>query len=158
MKSPAELTALFRAQGLKVTPQRQCIFRALDGSQVHPTAEAVYAQVSAEMPTVSLRTVYQTLNDLVAMGELDQLDVGTGSARFDPNLQPHHHIVCDACGRVADVAIDFPGVTVPTTKTQGFTISSTEIVFRGVCEGCAAPRSTRTTTPTTTKEALTRHG
>ena len=58
---------------------------------VHPTAESVYAAVSAEMPTISLRTVYQTLNDLAAMGELSLLDVGTGSTRFDPNLDPHHH-------------------------------------------------------------------
>ena len=86
MKSPDELTELFRAQGLKVTPQRQCIFRILHDNQPHPTAEAVYAAVGQEMPTISLRTVYQTLNDLAAMGELVALDLGTGSTRFDPNL------------------------------------------------------------------------
>src|SRR3954469_21156156 len=94
MKTPEELTALFRARGLKVTPQRQCIFRILHGSDAHPTAEAVYAPASAEMPTMSLRTVYQTLNDLAEMGELQQLELGTGSARFDPTLDPHHHLVC----------------------------------------------------------------
>ncbi len=158
MKSPAELTDLFRAQGLKVTPQRQCIFRVLDGSTVHPTAEAVYTEVHAEMPTVSLRTVYQTLNDLVAMGELEQLDVGTGSARFDPNLDPHHHLVCERCGRVADLAVDFPGVAVPSASTQGFTVSSTEIIFRGLCEDCAAAPSSTHPAHTPTKEAHTRHG
>src|SRR5947209_537038 len=103
MKSPAELTDLFRAQGLKVTPQRQAIFKILHTSEVHPTAEAVHAEVTRELPTVSLRTVYQTLNDLAAMGELVQLDLGTGSARFDPTLSPHHHLVCDGCGRVTDI-------------------------------------------------------
>ncbi|HEY5154597.1 MAG TPA: transcriptional repressor, partial [Acidimicrobiales bacterium] len=66
MKSPAELTHAFRAQGLKVTPQRQRIFTVLYDNPEHPTAEAVYASVSADMPTISLRTVYQTLNDLAA--------------------------------------------------------------------------------------------
>jgi Fe2+ or Zn2+ uptake regulation protein len=159
MLSPAELTDLFRSQGLKVTPQRQCIFRVLDGSTVHPTAESVHARVSAEMPTVSLRTVYQTLNDLVAMGQLEQLDLGTGSARFDPNLTPHHHLVCDRCGRVADIAIDFPGVAVPPAAALGFAIESTQITFRGLCEQCSSAAATDPTKPHhPTKEAHTRHG
>jgi len=64
------LTELFRARGLKVTPQRQAIFRVLHGETTHPTADAVYDAVSESMPTISLRTVYQTLNDLTAMGEV----------------------------------------------------------------------------------------
>jgi Fur family transcriptional regulator, stress-responsive regulator len=138
MKSVDELTVLFRSQGLKVTPQRQSIFRALEGSSMHPTAEAVYAQVSADMPTISLRTVYQTLNDLAAMGELQALDLGTGSTRFDPNLDHHHHLVCEVCGRIDDLHVDFPGVALPDGHRLGFEVSTTEIVFRGRCAQCAA--------------------
>jgi len=139
VKSPAELTELFRAQGLKVTPQRQCIFRALHDNPSHPSAESVYAEVAREMPTISLRTVYQTLNDLASMGELVQLDLGTGSARFDPNLDAHHHLVCDRCGKVLDVQVDASSVRVPSARRRGFTIDSTQIVFRGTCAECAAP-------------------
>ena len=53
MRSPEELTLIFRAQGLKITPQRQSIFRALHGSTVHPTAEAVFDTVRREMPAIS---------------------------------------------------------------------------------------------------------
>ena len=138
MKSVDVLTEEFRARGLKVTPQRQSIFRALSSSTVHPTAEAVYATVSAEMPTISLRTVYQTLNDLAAMGELSALDVGTGSTHFDPNLEPHHHLVCETCGRIEDLHLDVPGVRAPSAAdTGGFEVSTTEIVFRGRCATCA---------------------
>ena len=160
MKSPAELTDLFRARGLKVTPQRQCIFRILDSSQVHPTAEAVYDRVRSEMPTVSLRTVYQTLHDLVAMGELEQLDLGTGSARFDPLLGPHHHLVCIDCGRIVDIEADFPGVAVPAGAEQGFSVSATEIIFRGRCERCRAPAEQSPMLPPTDhdQEAHTLHG
>jgi Fe2+ or Zn2+ uptake regulation protein len=139
VQSVEALTQQFRARGLKVTPQRQSIFRALSSASDHPTAESVYAAVSAEMPTISLRTVYQTLNDLAAMGELSALDVGTGSTRFDPNLEPHHHLVCDVCGRVDDLHADFPGVAVPRRpETRGFEVTATEIVFRGRCATCAA--------------------
>ena len=134
VKSPDELAVSFRARGLKVTPQRQRIFRALHETREHPTAEAVYAEVRQEMPTISLRTVYQTLNDLTAMGELSQLDLGTGSARFDPTVDPHHHLVCDTCGAVSDLHAEFSEVRVP--DDVGFSVSSTEIVFRGRCREC----------------------
>ncbi|HET6951179.1 MAG TPA: transcriptional repressor [Acidimicrobiales bacterium] len=138
MRSPEELTWIFRARGLKVTPQRQAIFRVLHGSTVHPTAEAVYDTVRAEMPTISLRTVYQTLNDLAAMGEIQAIDLGTGSARFDPHTGPHHHLVCEGCGTVQDLEAEFPGVAVPDGNPFGFTVTTTQIVFRGRCRTCTA--------------------
>ena len=136
MKSPAELTELFHARGLKVTPQRQAIFRILHDAETHPTAESVYAAVTREMPTVSLRTVYQTLNDLSEMGEILQLDLGTGSSRFDPNIDNHHHLVCDSCGQVVDVYTDTTGLRVTPRQRHGFDITSTEVVFRGTCADC----------------------
>jgi Fe2+ or Zn2+ uptake regulation protein len=136
VKSPAELTDLFRQHGLKVTPQRQGVFRALHGNEQHPTAEAVHELVTSELPTVSLRTVYQTLHDLAAMGELGQIDVGTGSVRFDPNLDAHHHLVCDGCGRIVDVPGDFAGMGVPRGHGHGFAVWRTEVNFRGRCPAC----------------------
>ncbi len=138
MKDPDELTEAFRRQGLKVTPQRQCIFRALHRNRDHPSAEAVYEAVRAEMPTISLRTVYQTLNDLAGMGELRQLSFGTGSARFDPNGEPHHHLVCDRCGKVTDVYTDTSGLELAPGERQGFTVTTTQVVFRGTCAECVA--------------------
>ena len=104
MRSPTELTDAFRAQRLKVTPQRQLLFRLLHGNEEHPTAEALYQSASVIMPGISLRTVYQTLTDLGSMGELRQFAFGSGPARFDPNVAEHHHTVCDSCGAVRDVS------------------------------------------------------
>jgi Fe2+ or Zn2+ uptake regulation protein len=89
------------------------------------------------MPNVSLKTVYQTLNDLADLGAISVLDVGTGSARFDPNVETtHHHLVCRSCGKVRDMAADFPGLKVSRRATQGFEVDSAEVVFRGLCEEC----------------------
>lgn len=158
VKTPDELTDRFRSEGLKVTPQRQAIFRVLHGSRVHPTAEAVHAAVTSDLPMVSLRTVYQTLNDLTAMGELGQIDVGTGSARFDPNLEPHHHLVCDSCGRLVDLPVDFPEVTVPPGAGEGFEVTRTEIVFRGRCATCSPVGASSSTHPNHTDTKEERHG
>jgi Fe2+ or Zn2+ uptake regulation protein len=135
VKTPAELAALFRSRGLKMTPQRECIFRVLSGSEVHPTADAVYAAAREEMPMMSLKTVYQTLNDLAEMGEIQQLDLGTGSTRFDPNIDRHHHLVCTQCGKVRDLYASFD-VQVPAAKRQGFSVGSAEVIFRGLCSDC----------------------
>lgn len=137
VKSPDELTVLFRTHGRKVTPQRQCIFRVLQGDVTHPTAETVYEEARAEMETISLKTVYQTLNELAALGEIAALDLGTGTTRFDPNVERvHHHLVCRRCGKVRDLHADFSAVTVPAGAEDGFEVSDAEVVFRGWCAEC----------------------
>ena len=157
MKPPAELTELFRARGLKVTPQRQCIFRVLHGNVVHPTADAVYAAARAEMPTMSLKTVYQTLNDLASMGELQPLDLGTGSTRFDPNVDPHHHLVCTRCGKVRDLYADYSDVKVPARKRQGFTVGPAEVVFRGLCDTCSGGADLQSPNPPSSNRKEKQH-
>ncbi|MDQ2728784.1 MAG: transcriptional repressor [Actinomycetota bacterium] len=136
MRTPADLAKRFRAQGLKVTPQRELLFKLVYGNQTHPTAEVIYAEARQVMPTMSLKTVYQTLNDLTEMGELLQLDFGTGSSRFDPNIGDHHHLVCTSCGKVRDLSATFADLDVPPGDRQGFEVEEAEVVFRGVCAAC----------------------
>ena len=141
MRSPDDLTTLFRSHGRKVTPQRQCIFRVLQGDVSHPTAEAVYAAARTHMETISLKTVYQTLHELASMGEIAPLDLGTGTTRFDPNVEGfHHHLVCRSCGKVRDLHVDFSGVTVPAGAEDGFEVSGAEVIFRGICAECRADK------------------
>ncbi len=137
MRAPTELTGLFRASGRKMTAQRQCVFRVLEGNVSHPSAESVYEVARAEMETISLKTVYQTLHELVELGEIAALDLGTGMVRFDPNVgSAHHHLVCRSCGKVRDVAVDLPDGLVPRGGDHGYEVRSTEVVFRGLCDGC----------------------
>jgi Fe2+ or Zn2+ uptake regulation protein len=147
VRPPAELTDAFRRRSMKVTPQRQLLFRLLHGNTGHPSAEALHAQASALMPGISLRTVYQTLNDLAAMGELQSVSVGFGPARFDPNTDEHHHAVCRSCGDVIDVYVaDLAGVRVD--GLDGFQAHSARLVLAGVCRQCQdAPTSSSATIP-----------
>ena len=138
MRPPAELTAAFREQGLKVTPQRQLLFRLLHENTTHPTADALYATAAELMPGISLRTVYQTLNDLTAMGELQTARVGAGPTRFDPNVDRHHHLRCDRCGELRDVYVDgLDGLRID--GLAGFDVTGAAVVFSGTCAHCADP-------------------
>ena len=140
MKQPDVLTRLFRARGLRVTPQRRTIFRLLQGDTTHPTVETLYDRARAEVPTISLKTVYQTVHDLEALGELRVLDLGTGSVRVDPNVEDeHHHLVCTACGRVQDVALDVAHIHLPTRYRRVFAVDDVQVIFRGRCEQCEDP-------------------
>ena len=145
MRPPSDLAAAFRSSGRKLTPQRERIFRVLHDNPTHPTAEAVHAQVVVDMPSVSLRTVYATLHELADMGELVQLDLGTGSARFDTNTADHHHLVCDSCGLVHDIDLDVPAFELAPDAAAGFHVDATQIVLRGRCASCDAA----TTAPVT---------
>ena len=137
VRTPQELSTAFRAIGLKVTPQRQVLFSLLHQNDAHPSAEAIHLAASAAMPGISLRTVYQTLNDLVSMGELQQLQLTPGSARFDPNTSEHHHLVCDGCGDVRDVYVS--GLAdVDVSGLDGFRVDATDVVVRGSCPTCTS--------------------
>lgn len=136
MRSPTELSEVLRASGRKVTPQRQLVVRLLHGNERHPTAEALYLAAVEAMPGISLRTVYSVLHELADLGEIQVLDMGTGSSRFDPNVGDHHHLVCTSCGAVHDLDLHIGGLTVPVEQRRGFTIASAEVVFRGLCPDC----------------------
>lgn len=148
VKSPVELTEAFRAAGLKVTPQRQLIFRLMHDNETHPTADSLFATASDMMPGISLRTVYQTLTDLASMGEIRMIDVGTGAGRFDPNTDDHHHVVCERCGVIRDVYVSGSDA-LHVEGLDGFAVESTSILFNGVCPRCAVGGSRATTNPPT---------
>lgn len=135
MRTPTELAAVFREQGRKITPQRKLLFQLLHDNETHPTAESVYAMADVKLPGISLRTVYQTLNELAEMGEVQFINVGNGAIRFDPNVEDHHHVVCDDCGEVRDVRVK--GVTkLKPTGADEFTITDVGVVFHGTCKKC----------------------
>lgn len=137
MRRPAGgLEVQFRSQGKRLTPQRALLCRLLDGNTEHLSAEAIHRRAQAEMPTLSLRTVYAILHEMVEIGAVQALDLGTGSARFDPNPRPHHHAVCTRCGQVRDVHAVLPSIELPPDQRRGFWVSSVDVVFRGVCGAC----------------------
>ncbi len=148
MRSPEALVERFREDGLKVTPQRQAVFSALHGDLTHPTAEVIWDRVRLQMPTVSRRTVYQVLNDLVSLGEVQIVAVDNGPTRFDPNVELHDHFVCSTCARVIDVGVreranDLDRPTV-LSDCPGFEVQSVEVVFRGQCAACTPLGTTAT--------------
>ncbi len=94
---------LFKQKGLRVTPQREAIFRFLAASKAHPTAEHVYHAVGKTFPSISFTTVYKTMQTLESSRLLQRFNTGANIYRYDANVHPHPHFICLDCGRVDDL-------------------------------------------------------
>lgn len=133
------LLARLRRRGWRVTAQRRVVADALEGEHVHLTVDEVHHQARQLLPEVSLSTVYNTLNEMVRMGEVAEVRYGPGPSRYDPNAGrgAHHHLLCTACGAILDVPPDsVPAVELPAKDRHGFAVDDVEVVFRGTCPEC----------------------
>ena len=143
MRSPApnrspSLLERLRGRGLRLTAQRRVVAETLQGVHVHLTAEQVYERATARLPEISRATVYNTLNQFHALGEVREITLDDGPKRYDPNAaQRHQHLICERCGTVRDV-IPRGAVALPQRERHGFSVSAVEVVFRGLCPACAA--------------------
>lgn len=92
----------FQRCGVRLTPQRVAIYRALANTTTHATAEALYRQVKKQRPMMSQNTVY-TLGALKAAGLVHEVNYWHDRARFDANMDHHHHLICLGCRRIEDI-------------------------------------------------------
>jgi Fe2+ or Zn2+ uptake regulation protein len=120
--------------------QRDRVLDWLRATDVHPTAAQIHAGLKSELPSLSLGTVYRNLEILVADGEIDEVPCGVGPARYDGNLEPHHHFNCEACGLILDVDLPLPrGVTHRLASDHGLVSKRAQISFFGLCPDCEDP-------------------
>jgi Fur family peroxide stress response transcriptional regulator len=129
------LIAACRAHGMKATPQRIAILRALRQSHGHPGPEHVYATVKNELPSVSLATVYKTLDTLEQHGVIEEVTLRADSKRYDANLAPHHHVVCMRCKAIEDIDDDEAARAMPKVPA-GFQVRFSRLQILGVCAKC----------------------
>jgi len=121
---------------MNVTPQRVAIYRALLDSEDHPTPEMLYRSVSREMPSLSLATIYKTLDALAAVGLVRSVAVDSERRRYDANDDAHHHLVCTSCGCIRDYYSDEFDSLLPARRVQGFAPETISVNISGICEEC----------------------
>ena len=125
----------YRDIGFKLTPQRLAILDVLEGNTSHPSVDEIYARVSKTHPTMSMATVYNTLEALVKRGRVAELTIDPRRRRYDPDVVPHHHLMCVTCGAISDIHEDF-NLVLPEAKRKRFRIIGSRIEFHGVCPEC----------------------
>ena len=137
MKSLETLLEQLRQNGLKITPQRRVILDLLVQDDSHPTADEIYQRVLSAMPEVSRTTVYNTLRELIAMGELTEVQgLSESGLRYDTETSVHHHLYCMNCHALIDIDHDFGGLTLPPEEASGYQIVRHQVTSYGICPNC----------------------
>jgi Fur family peroxide stress response transcriptional regulator len=124
--------------GMSLTPQRMAICQLLSEGHVHHTATSIYNRVHAQYPSLSLMTVYNTLNTLVGLGAISALgDAGDGNTHYEGNNSPHINLACISCHTIVD--IDSPKVAEledEVSGASGFKILGIRMLYYGLCPTC----------------------
>lgn len=126
-----------RSEGFKLTPQRLSVIRYLIGNTSHPTAAMIYGDLKKKYPSLSFSTVYNTLNMLEKIGEVQSLHLFDDFLNYDPGTDAHHHFVCRHCNSIIDIfPRDAENVALPEGDISGNRIESAQVVFKGTCRNC----------------------
>lgn len=101
-KNYLELKEKISQAGLKSTQQRIVIYNAVLKMKMHPTAEKIFEKVQKGNPSISLGTVYKTLETLIAAGLINKVHTDEGNMRYDANVDFHNHIYCTNTKEIFD--------------------------------------------------------
>ncbi len=142
-KKMVDFESLCRKNGLKVTPQRLAVYKALINMDTHPTAEEVCRKVRDQISNISLDTVNRTLHTLSEIGAAFIVE-GTGQPRrFDGGLEDHQHFLCIRCGKVIDFHYKpFDNIKMPTELKGQFKILRKTVYLEGLCGDCTTLHNT----------------
>jgi Fur family transcriptional regulator, peroxide stress response regulator len=131
------VTMMLRDKGFKVTPQRLAIYSVLAATKSHPSAEMIFTELQPSYPTMSLATVYKTIEILKEIGLVQVLNAGEDSFRYDANTDNHPHIRCMTCGRVDDLfGIDISDFVGDVSASTSYQVTGQQFYFYGICPEC----------------------
>jgi len=124
---------------LRLTRQRQEIFRAFTGMARHVTAEEVYREVSKKDHRVGLATIYRTLGLFCRFGLAEARQFGDGHTRYDPVYDKHHHdhLICTECGAITEFENEhIERLQEQVARRHRFVIREHKLELYGHCADC----------------------
>ncbi len=130
-------TDILKSKGLKVTPQRLAIFNVLYHTTSHPSAETIYNSLQETYPTMSLATVYKTLDCFKKNNLVRELNVGEDSFRYDVVVDSHPHLICVECHKVSDMKSEvLQNIREKVSSETKFKLITEQLYFYGLCPEC----------------------
>jgi Fur family transcriptional regulator, peroxide stress response regulator len=132
------LTSALEHAGMRLTPQRMAICELLAKNDEHPTAAMIYDELRPQFRSLSLATVYNTLEKLVSIGAVNVLgQAGDDRIHYDADTEPHVNLACISCHRI----IDIPSENVePLNKeiiqASGYKLLGSRVLYYGLCPKC----------------------
>ncbi|ABR49735.1 ferric uptake regulator, Fur family [Alkaliphilus metalliredigens QYMF] len=131
------LVKTLKSKGCKITPQRLAVFQALKKRKDHPNAESIYKDLEAAYPTMSLATIYKSLELFIDLGLIQVINVGENSFRYDGNNEVHSHLICSQCARVEDLDNSIFQNSIPSVQEiSNYKVEKQQFCFYGHCPTC----------------------
>ena len=128
---------------MRASKQKDVILEILRATCDHPSADWIYEQARKELPNISLGTVYRNLRVLFENGLVDELSFGKYPSRYEIHTQRHHHIRCENCGRVDDVALGAASrLGSEAARHSRYEIIDHHVQILGLCPACQQRRPT----------------
>ena len=128
----------FEIKDLGLTRQREVVLQVINASHEHLTANEVFVNSKAMLPSISFATVYNSLRYLKDAGHIAEVQFGNGASRFDRMTTRHDHAICTICSRLVDIEMDHPANLVETAaRISNFKPESLEFTLRGICSDCS---------------------
>lgn len=121
---------------MNFSKQRESILTYLKNTNMHPTAERIYSDLKAELPNLSLATVYRNLSRLCERGQIIRLATGDKTDHYDADTSDHQHFVCTKCGNVSDLFFQLPAEYMDERLKDGYTAESYKLYIYGTCKNC----------------------
>lgn len=131
------ITAL-KQYGYKLTRQRQAVIRAITSSGDYLTPASIYQKAHQNYHNIGLVTIYHTLEILLELGLICELNArGISRGYIAGATEHHHHLICSNCGTVIDfTSHDFSKLEQSLSKESGFRVDSHLLEFFGLCQAC----------------------
>ena len=122
---------------MKFSKQRELILNYILSSHEHLTADTIYADLKKDNPELSLVTVYRNLTKLTEIGAIKKVSLPNQVDKFDKNLEPHAHFICDECGSITDINIpEVDKFLNKISKDEDISIRKYDITLNGTCKKC----------------------
>ncbi len=132
------LVKALKEHNCKITPQRLAVFNVLKDSYDHPNAESIYNKLAPTYPTISLATVYKSLELFAQLGLIQVINIGENSFRYDYNSSSHPHVVCEKCHKVEDLDSHlFHNLSNKVEELSNYQINKQQLCFYGLCSECS---------------------
>ncbi|SUN77512.1 putative Fe/Zn uptake regulation protein [Streptococcus massiliensis] len=136
-KELTRILDIFRKKGIRLTDTRRAVTAYMIASKSHPSAEKIYQDLKPDFPKMSLATVYNNLKFLVDEGFVTELKISKDpTSYFDYMGHQHLNVICEICGKIADMDIDIPDLKREAEECTGYRIRKTQMMAYGICPEC----------------------
>jgi Fur family peroxide stress response transcriptional regulator len=133
----SDIKSELHARGYRATPQRLSIYDAIWRAGDHPTAAQIHEFALRRDPTISLATVYKTLQLFTNIGLAREMAFRGDSTRYDPVVDNHINLICKKCGKVEDFQYEkLEGLAAAVSSQTSFQVSSQSLDAYGICSQC----------------------